>query len=90
MPLDASKLANVRRSTGRTTAKCPACAEAGQDKDGNHLILFPNGAFGCVVYPEDKAHRRRIWQLAGDDRPRPLIVYPPDSQELFHAQAQPR
>jgi len=80
MPLDPLKLTKIRRLSSRMVARCPACSEIGQDQEGNHLVVWPNGAFGCVVYPADKAHRRRIWHLAGDRRIRPLVVYPEETQ----------
>ena len=42
---------------------CPACREAGTDKSGNHLAVFPSGKFACAVHPGDKAHNRRIVEL---------------------------
>src|SRR5262249_10247233 len=35
-------------------------------RTGNHLVVYPNGKFGCTAHPGDKAHRRRIAQLVGD------------------------
>lgn len=65
MSLDVSKLQNVRCVGGNITARCPACAERGGDKnDENHLIIYPDGAFGCVAHQKDKEHRKRIWALA--------------------------
>jgi hypothetical protein len=48
-------------------ARCPACAESGHDQKGEHLYLYADGRFGCVVYPaaEGMAHRQRIFKLAG-------------------------
>ena len=66
--LDRSKLTNVQdRDDGAYVARCPACAEQGHDETGNHLIVYPNGAFGCVVFTGDndnaRKHRSRIRQL---------------------------
>ena len=67
MALDISKLRNVaNKPGGMFTARCPACAEDGSDTKGEHLAVFPDGKFGCVVYPDDKKHRKRIYALAGD------------------------
>ncbi len=66
MPLDFSKLLNIRSgANGSKTAGCPACMESGGDHDRTHLIIFPDGRYGCVVNQRDPAHRRRIWQLVG-------------------------
>jgi hypothetical protein len=66
MPLDRSRLECVAIRGDVTFARCPACAEAGSDKTGNHLRITPDGRFGCAVHPGDRAHRARIWALAGD------------------------
>ncbi len=42
---------------------CPACREAGTDKSGDHLTVFPGGKFSCAVHPGDKEHNRRIIAL---------------------------
>jgi len=69
MPLDLSRLANVKTTANKTTAACPACREAGRDKAGDHLFVKPDGGFGCVAYPGDRSHRQRIAQLAGLQEP---------------------
>jgi hypothetical protein len=65
--LDETRLENVVRHGERIEARCPACAEAGHDKSGNHLTVYPSGAFACVQFPKDqgKEHRKRIFALAG-------------------------
>ena len=65
MSLDLAKLQNVREQGGKTIARCPACAEAGMDETGEHLIIQPDGRFGCVVHPGPggKQHRQRIAKL---------------------------
>ena len=66
MGLDISKLENVKRAAhGKKTARCPACVAAGADAKGEHLVIYPDGKFGCVAYPDDKAHRKEIFALAG-------------------------
>ena len=74
MSLDLSRLENVRQRCGRTVARCPACAEHGQDEKGEHLIIMPDGRFGCVVCPgaAGKDHRKQIHALAGDPATRRL------------------
>jgi hypothetical protein len=70
MALDTAKLRNVRISPGKTIAQCPACAEAGMDDSGEHLIINSAGSFGCVLNAgeDGKAHRARIFELAGERR----------------------
>jgi hypothetical protein len=68
MSLDLSKLQNVRHlANGRIEARCPACAEAGSDRQGIHLRIDDKGRFCCVVNagPEGSEHRKRIFALAG-------------------------
>ena len=66
MSLDAAKLENVRELAGGIVqARCPACAEDGHDRTGEHLRIYPDGRFGCCVHPKDKEHRKRIFALAG-------------------------
>ena len=55
MALDTAKLENVvSKPNGMFTARCPACAEDGADTKGEHLAVFPDGKFGCVVNPKEK------------------------------------
>ncbi len=67
--LDISHLENVRPVGPSLTARCPACAEEGSDRTGNHLFVANGGrgAFSCVKYrgPDGAAHRKRIFQLVG-------------------------
>ena len=66
MPLDFSKLDNVKRlAGGGVQARCPACSENGGDKKGNHLRIMPNGAYGCAIHKGDKVHNQLIWRLVG-------------------------
>ena len=51
MSLDISKLRKVRTRGTKVTAQCPACAESGHDSTNEHLIIYEDGRFGCVVYP---------------------------------------
>lgn len=68
MAIDLNKLENLKRSGEKTIAQCPACAETGGDEKGEHLVIWPGGKFGCVVFPGEQGHdhRRRIRQLAGE------------------------
>jgi hypothetical protein len=66
MSLDVAKLEKVRELAGGIVkARCPACAEGGNDRTGEHLWIYPDGRFGCCVHPKDSEHRKRIWALAG-------------------------
>lgn len=76
MRINLDKLEQKRERGGKLEARCPACAELGEDETGNHLFVMDSGKFGCIVKAGDngKEHRRRIWQLVGDtatDTPRP-------------------
>jgi hypothetical protein len=67
MKIDQSKLKNVvSKGDGKITAQCPACAAEGADAKGDHLVVFRDGKFGCVVNEKDKTHNRLILQLAGE------------------------
>ncbi len=71
MSLNVSKLEQVRELPGGIVqARCPACAEGGHDRTGVHLRIYPDGRFGCCVHPKDGEHRKRIFALVGDRRPR--------------------
>jgi hypothetical protein len=64
----------VELSNGGKKARCPACAEGGQDRKGQHLRIAADGKFGCCVFPGDAEHRRRIFALAGDFGPKEIRV----------------
>lgn len=68
MSLDPSKLENARQCEQKIIARCPACAQQGHDQKGNHLVIMPDGRFGCVTCPGagGKKHRQKIYALAGD------------------------
>ena len=73
MSLDRSKLHHVRDlGNGGFVAQCPACAEAGGDKQAQHLKVDAAGRFCCVVNAgkDGEQHRKRIFALAGV-RPQP-------------------
>jgi hypothetical protein len=81
MPLQLDRLLMAKRLfNGVVVAQCPACAEVGQDHDGNHLKVLPDGRYCCVVFPgkDGKEHRRAIFRLAGvrsNSRPPIKFVY---------------
>jgi hypothetical protein len=56
----------VDLATGGKQARCPACAESGADRKGEHLRISQEGKFGCCVFPGDREHRKRIFALAGE------------------------
>jgi hypothetical protein len=66
MSLNFDKLENVRplRDGGYDSA-CPACRAEGLDRSGNHLRIYPDGAFNCCVHSGEKAHNRQIAHIAG-------------------------
>ena len=66
--IDINKLEKVKHlSDGRVIARCPACAEDGSDKSGNHFFMSQDGRFGCCIYSgrEGADHRKRIFALVG-------------------------
>jgi len=67
MGLDLTKLEKIRRRGSNTIARCPACAESGGDRKGEHLFINDAGQFGCVLFPgqDGQQHRQRIFELAG-------------------------
>ena len=70
MSLNVSKLESVRELAGGIVqARCPACAEGGHDRTGEHLRIYPDGRFGCCVHPKDGEHRKRIFALVGVRKP---------------------
>ena len=80
--LDLSRLETVKDRGGKTTARCPVCAAAGNDKAGDHLVIMPGGKFGCIAYPGDAGseHRKQIFSMAGvvekTEAPRPAQSKP--------------
>ncbi len=44
------KLENVNHQDKRIIARCPACAEYGNDNKGDHLSIDKEGRFCCAVY----------------------------------------
>ena len=70
MSLDTAKLEKARELAGGIVqARCPACAEGGGDRKGEHLRVYPDGRYGCCVHPKDSGHRKRIFALAGERKP---------------------
>lgn len=73
---DKSKLYCVRQLAGGTIqAQCPVCKENGRDKTGNHLRIYPDGRFNCIVgSKDDEGHNKRIFQLLRDPEA-PLVEF---------------
>ena len=64
--LDPARLENVQHlDGGAIRAACPACRAAGSDKSRDHLLIQPDGKFGCAANPGDREHRKEIFKLAG-------------------------
>ncbi len=82
--LELSRLNNLKRRGNKVEAQCPACAAAGTDRSGNHLVIFDEGRgkWGCTVYAGDKQHRREIAELAGLR----VRAFPPLPQHNFRAE----
>lgn len=77
MSLDIRKIRVSRRlEDGTVLARCPACAAGGQDRKGEHLVVYPDGRFGCVLHPGDggSVHRKMIWEVVGERKPRLAVV----------------
>lgn len=76
MSLNIDKLENVKQLGNLTVARCPACAQDGHDKKGEHLSIDQNGRFGCVVYPGEsgRTHRKKIYELTGQKQNRITIT----------------
>ncbi len=70
MSLNIQKLENVNDKSSRIIARCPACAEQGNDNKGEHLFINEQGCFSCVMYPgaAGEDHRKRIFALVGVNR----------------------
>ena len=83
MSLDVAKLEKVRElAGGLVQARCPACAEGGHDRTGEHLRIYPDGRFGCCVHPKDGEHRKRIWALAGVRQPGTISAAAQDAASI--------
>jgi len=71
------------KSDGCCVARCPACAEHGQDAKGEHLWWNPaTGAFACIAHPGDQDHRKQLSALAGTPPRRKGVVTMPPFQPV--------
>lgn len=89
MSLDLAMLELIRDKGDAKVARCPACAEAGRDRRGDHLWVGPDGRFGCIANPGDRDHAQRIWALVGvrtgakpDKRRGRLVIREPQPRTL--------
>ena len=76
MGIDIAKLELVKQCGNQIIARCPACAEEGHDRKGDHLCVYEGGRFSCVLFggKAGHQHRQRIFQLVGvKDMPSKLI-----------------
>ncbi len=92
MSLDLARLENVRRRGSKIETRCPACAENGNDKTGNHLMIADAGAgpFACIMFPgpAGEAHRKRIFELVGEHAGKPCPA--PVARPVIAAKRLPR
>lgn len=65
MNLDLTKIEGLCRGAEKSVGRCPACAENGGDRKKDHLVIYPDGRFGCGAHQSDEEHRRRIFALVG-------------------------
>jgi hypothetical protein len=74
MSLDLSRLEKPRSQGAKTIARCPACAETGNDAAADHLFINSDGKFGCVLHQgaDGTDHRKRIFELAGIEESKPI------------------
>lgn len=92
MGLDLDRLEKPRVRGGKLIARCPACAEAGADKAGEHLFVADEGRgpFGCIAFAGvgGGEHRRRINELVGEAGP--VASRPPGPHPVARPVEQPR
>ena len=70
--LNLDQIERLKSRGHKLEGQCPACAEDGGDRHGNHLIILADGKFGCAAHPQDGPHRQRIFQLVGTKQERPF------------------
>lgn len=84
---DTSKLFCVRVTSNGIQAACPVCRENNQDKTGNHLKIFNNGSFHCIVGSDsDPDHNRRIYQLLRDPNAEVIQFIDPEPTRGAHVE----
>ena len=70
--LNLERIEKLKSRGHKWEGQCPACSENGNDRSGNHLVILPDGKFGCVANPQDHQHRQRIFELVGTHQDRPF------------------
>jgi hypothetical protein len=74
--IDTRLLRGLHAKGSFVEAQCPACWEdEGLDKSMNHLVIFPNGRFGCCI-DQSREHYARILSLAGIESIRQRLSAP--------------
>lgn len=67
--LDLNRLECPRQVGDKIIAQCPACAAEGGDNKWEHLVIYPDGRWGCVLFggksEGSKKHRSLIFARAG-------------------------
>ena len=81
LAINLKKLEMVKEAgDGKSIARCPACARNGGDSKGIHLVVYPDGRFGCAAHPGDGEHRKEIFRLVGTrtrsegSKPKPFSI----------------
>jgi hypothetical protein len=74
--LDLNRIEKVRQQGDCYRGRCPACAEAGGDRQGHHLTIFKDGRFACAANQGDSDHRKAIFALVGIPQERPATLKP--------------
>lgn len=74
---------------------CPACQADGRDSAGKHLVIYPNGAFGCAAYQANESdwgqredHLKAIWEALRDVLGGKMKSPPKSPPEVKEAQRQ--
>jgi hypothetical protein len=72
---------------------CPACRAIGRDNTGNHLVIYPDGRFGCAAHQSTEAdwgqredHLKAIWKALKDVMGGKIKCPPKVSPEVKEAQ----
>lgn len=66
--LNQAKITGLRKVGEKLIGRCPACAEEGGDRHAEHLVIYPDGRFGCVAHPgaAGREHRRGYTNWLGN------------------------
>lgn len=65
--IDIEKLeSKISQGDGSFICACPQCRSEGKDRSGNHLRVWPNLAFHCII-DGSKEHNAGILQLVGTE-----------------------